>query len=158
MGQLLTQVAGRAGRAAKPGRVILQTHYPDHPLLNVLLKQGYPGFAAELLEQRRLSQLPPFGQLLMVRAEAKQMQLAEEFLQELRQGVERDKLTGVQFIGSLPAPMQRKSGRFRAQLLLGSPSRSAAQRAAQIVVEVAEGLPAGKRLRWSVDVDPLDTS
>ena len=157
MGQLLTQVAGRAGRANKPGRVILQTHYPDHPLLNILLKQGYPGFAGEILGQRQQAALPPFGQLLMVRAEASTMQLAEDFLQQLRQGAEGNKPDGVQFIGPLPAPMQRRGGRFRAQLLLASQSRPAAQKAAQLVVEVAESLPAGKRLRWSVDVDPLDT-
>jgi primosomal protein N' (replication factor Y) len=157
MGQLLTQVAGRAGRADKPGHVILQTHYPDHPLVRILLEQGYDGFAAELLEQRRQAGLPPFGQLLMLRAEARQMAMAEEFLRDVRAGAEKNSSGEVQFIGPLPAPMQRKSGRYRAQLLLSSPSRSAVQRAAQTLVDVAEDLPAGKRLRWSLDVDPLDT-
>jgi primosomal protein N' (replication factor Y) len=156
MGQLITQVAGRAGRALKPGRVILQTHYPDHPLLRVLLTQGYADYAELLLQERSSAGLPPFGQLLLMRAEASRMQLAEDFLRRIREGAEASATGGVQLIGPLPAPMQRKSGRFRAQLLLGGKSRAAVRRTAERIVELAESLPEGKRLRWSVDIDPLE--
>jgi len=84
------------------------------------------------------------------------MQLAEDFLRRIREGAEASATGGVQLIGPLPAPMQRKSGRFRAQLLLGGKSRAAVRRTAERIVELAESLPEGKRLRWSVDIDPLE--
>ena len=154
MGQLLTQVGGRAGRANKPGRVMVQTHYPDHPLLLTLLKQGYAEYALKLLAERRQAGFPPYGQLLLVRAEARSMEQAEEFLGSIKQ-----QLAGqgpVQYVGPLPAPLQRKSGRYRAQLLVISSSRLASQKAGDAIVELATTLPQGKRLRWSLDVDPQD--
>jgi primosomal protein N' (replication factor Y) len=154
MGQLLTQVGGRAGRADKPGRVILQTHYPDHPLLLTLLEHGYAGFALKLLEERRQAGFPPYGQLLLVRAEARSMEQAEEFLRIIKQQLAAD--GPVQYVGPLPAPLQRKSGRYRTQLLVIGSSRSAVQKAGDAIVELAQTLPQGKRLRWSLDVDPLD--
>ena len=155
MGQLLTQVGGRAGRANKPGRVILQTHYPDHPLLIALLSNGYGSYAELLLAERRQSQLPPFGHLLLLRAEAHHMNQAVDFLQLVRSNSLPENLK-VEFIGPLPAPMQRRSGRFRAQLLVSCSSRRRAQQAADTIAQCAETLPAGKRIRWSLDVDPLD--
>ncbi len=154
MGQLVTQVGGRAGRADKTGRVILQTHYPDHPLLLTLLEQGYAGFALKLLEERLQAGFPPYGQLLLVRAEARSMEQAEEFLRIIKQ-----QLAGgdqVHYVGPLPAPLQRKSGRYRTQLLVISNSRSAAQKAGDAIVGLAQTLPQAKRLRWSLDVDPQD--
>lgn len=155
MGQLLTQVGGRAGRADKPGRVILQTHYPDHPLLAALLSNGYGAYAEMLLDQRRQTDSPPYSHLLLVRSQASHMQQAEEFLQQLRKDNE-PRLSGSTFVGPLPAPMQRRGGRFRAQLLISCSSRARAQAAAELICQSAETLPAGKRLRWSLDVDPLD--
>jgi primosomal protein N' (replication factor Y) len=156
MGQLLTQVSGRAGRADKPGRVLLQTHYPDHPLLNTLLESGYGDFAGQLLEERRLAGLPPFGQLALVRAEAGQLERAERFLFALRQGLEENP-GRVQLIGPLPAPLQRKGGRFRAQLMLLARSRSSLRESVDRLIATADGLPDGKRLRWSLDIDPMET-
>jgi primosomal protein N' (replication factor Y) len=155
MGQLLTQVGGRAGRAEKPGRVILQTHYPDHPLLLALLGNGYAKYAELLLDQRQQTLLPPFGHVLLMRAEAPQLNRAEEFLQQIRSHT-GPASPGAQFVGPLPAPMQRRSGRFRAQLLVNCRSRPQAQLTAEAMIQCAETLPAGKRLRWSLDVDPLD--
>ena len=152
MGQLLTQVSGRAGRADRPGRVLLQTHYPDHPLLRTLLGKGYDEFAETLIEERRQLQLPPFGHLLLVRAEAASLSAAEDFLAGLRREAK-----GVQIIGPLPAPMQRRSGRFRAQLLALSSSRASLHIAAAEIVRLADASPAAKRLRWSLDIDPLET-
>ncbi len=154
MGQLITQVAGRAGRANRPGRVILQTHYPDHPLLRTLLEQGYDDYAERLLEERKALQLPPYGQLLMLRAEAASLDSAEQFLARLRQAAEPG---SAQLIGPLPSPMQRRGGRFRAQLLGLARHRSALQRLAVQLVSAAEAAPQGKRLRWSLDIDPLES-
>jgi primosomal protein N' (replication factor Y) len=156
MGQLLTQVAGRAGRASKPGRVMLQTHYPDHPLLQMLLGQGYHEFSITLLQERQQTGMPPYGHLLLLRAEAADPRTAEVFLGELRQRCRNAVAPGTQFIGPIPAPLQRKRGRFRVQMLLSCPSRAAAQYSAEVLVEQAGELPASKRLRWSLDVDPQD--
>ena len=156
MGQLLTQVAGRAGRASKPGRVLLQTHYPDHPLLQLLLARGYHEYARQLLLERQQTSMPPYGHLLLLRAEAKDLRSAENFLNALRQQCANHVSGAAQFVGPIPAPLQRKRGRFRAQLLLSCPDRPAIQHAAGVLISRAEALPAGKRLRWSVDVDPQD--
>lgn len=154
MGQLLVQVGGRAGRANKPGRVMLQTHYPDHPLLVTLLEQGYEDYARKLLEERRQAGFPPYGQLLLMRAEARSMELAEAFLQQIKQTLAKNGLA--RYVGPLPAPLQRKSGRYRTQLVVISTSRGAAQRVGDEITALAEALPEGKRLRWSLDVDPVD--
>jgi len=154
MGQLLTQVAGRAGRASQPGRVLLQTHYPDHPLLRTLLERGYDPYAEALLEERRNHGLPPFGQLLVARAEADSMQLAEQFLAGLKRAGTSDR---VQLIGPLPSPLQRKGGRFRAQLLAVAHNRGDLQQLAARIVAEGEASTVSRKLRWSVDVDALDT-
>jgi primosomal protein N' (replication factor Y) len=156
MGQLLTQVAGRAGRASKPGRVMLQTHYPDHPLLLLLLARGYHEYARSLLLERQQTAMPPYGYLLLVRAEARDLSNAENFLHTLRQQAVSLPGLEAQFVGPIPAPLQRKRGFYRAQMLVSCPNRSAAQQAAEILVARAEALPEGKRLRWSLDVDPQD--
>jgi primosomal protein N' (replication factor Y) len=156
MGQLLTQVAGRAGREHKPGRVYLQTHYPDHPLLQVLLDRGYREFAELLLQERQQTGMPPFGFLLLMRAESNSQRSAEDFLGELRQQTAARLDPSVQMIGPLPAPMQRRSGRFRSQLAVTSNNRAAAQSAGDLLVALAEAMPGGKNLRWSLDVDPQD--
>lgn len=156
MGQLLTQVGGRAGRAAKPGRVIVQTHYPDHPLLEILLEHGYADYAQRLLSERQQARLPPYGHLLLLRAEARTLSVAEDYLHQLRELASSNEGHGATIIGPLPSPMQRRAGRFRAQLLVLCPSRRSAQTAAESLVASAESLPASRRLRWSLDVDPID--
>ena len=155
MGQLLTQVAGRAGRAAKAGRVIVQTHYPDHPLLNTLLESGYDEFAERLLEDRQRSGLPPFGHMAMARAEAAEAERAETFLAGLRLALERERCP-VQLIGPLPSPLQRKAGRFRYQLMILASSRAVLKHAAVALADAAGTLPESRRLRWSLDIDPIE--
>jgi primosomal protein N' (replication factor Y) len=155
MGQLLTQVSGRAGRADKPGRVLLQTHYPDHPLLNTLLASGYEEFAMALLEERRQAGLPPFGQLALVRAEAGEIERAERFLGALRRTLETERCT-VHLVGPLPAPLPRKSGRFRCQLVMLATSRAVLKRAVTTLIAASDKLPDARRLRWSLDIDPVE--
>ncbi len=159
MGQLITQVAGRAGRAQRPGRVMLQTHYPDHPLLTTLLTGGYDNFAERLLAERQSLGLPPYGHLLVARADAQDLNAAEQFLAALRQGCCLDGLpAGTQLIGPLPSPMQRRKGRYRAQLLAVATSRSVLQAIARQLVQLGEQSPTARRLSWSVDIDALDTA
>jgi primosomal protein N' (replication factor Y) len=156
MAQLLTQVAGRAGRAGAPGQVILQSHYPDHPMLQALLGSSYGEQARELLIQRGATGMPPAGQLVILRSDCADGDHGEKFLQQLRNSVEPALPAGTTLIGPLPAPMQRRAGMFRAQLLLRAPDRRSARTAAAMLVAAAEQLPARQRLKWSIDIDPQD--
>ena len=156
MAQLLTQVAGRAGRAEHPGRVILQTHYPDHPALLSMLSTSYADQARELLKRRQESGMPPAGQLVVLRTDCANADHGEQFLQQLRQQCARRIPSNAVLIGPLPSPMQRRAGKYRCQLLLTAPSRKAAQAAATVLVARAEELPARHGLKWSIDIDPQD--
>ncbi|HTF95902.1 MAG TPA: primosomal protein N' [Cellvibrio sp.] len=158
MGQLLLQVAGRAGRAEKPGRVILQSHHTDHPLVQTLITHGYHALAELILRERQLTQLPPYRQLALIRAESKQAQAATEFLLYARQQAEMllPASTSLAYIGPLPAFMEKRGDRFRYQLQINSAQRKPLQ---QLLTQLAlqlEASPVAKRVRWSIDVDPQE--
>jgi primosomal protein N' (replication factor Y) len=154
MAQLIVQVAGRAGRADKPGTVLIQTHVPDHPLLRLLVEKDYAHFARAALKEREEAQLPPFAHLTLLRAEAVDRQAPLVFLEEARQLAEQLPHEGVWLLGPVPAPMERRAGRNRAQLLLQADSRAALHRLLAAWAPQLEGLKAGRRVRWSLDVDP----
>ena len=156
MTQLLTQVAGRAGRAELPGKVIVQTHYPDHPLLTDFLTRSFQSMAAQMLTQREAAGLPPAGQLVLVRSDCRDARIAEDFLAELRSNTQQHIPAGTALIGPLPSPMQRRAGKFRAQLVLRAPNRGAAQASAAVLVETAQKLRSRSDLKWSIDIDPQD--
>ena len=156
MAQLLTQVAGRAGRAGTHGEVLLQTHYPDHPAVTALTGSDYASHARELLKQRHASGLPPTGQMLVMRTDCPDAAWGEQFLTQVRRASEGRLPAGVHLIGPLPSPMPRRAGRFRCQLLVGAPARTQIQTAATALVRIAEGLPAKHSLNWSIDIDPQD--
>lgn len=158
MAQLLTQVAGRAGRDELPGRVILQTHYPDHPTLRAIVHSNYHQQALTLLSARAEAGLPPCGQLLMLRCDSPKAGDGERFLQQLRQAAAPQLPPGCNVIGPLPAPMQRRAGMYRCQLLITASTRAQAQRAAQLLVHWGEQTRAPSKLKWSLDVDPQDTA
>jgi primosomal protein N' (replication factor Y) len=155
MAQVLTQVAGRAGRAEKAGQVLVQTHYPAHPLINDLVHTGYHQFARKLLAERRATAAPPFSYFALLRADARTLAEAEEVLAAVRAQIAAHP---VQIFGPLPAPMSRRAGLFRAQLLLNAPQRTLLHRAAHAAVICAEQLAAARRVKWSVDIDPIDFS
>jgi primosomal protein N' (replication factor Y) len=154
LAQLLVQVSGRAGRAALPGEVVLQTHHPEHPLLLTLLSGGYPAFAALALAEREAAQLPPFAHLALLRAEAPQVAALDAFLAAARSALGRP--PEVHAHGPMPAPMPRRQGRMRGQLLLRSSQRPLLQAALRDWVARLYGLPEARRVRWSIDVDPVD--
>ncbi|THG77580.1 primosomal protein N' [Pseudomonas sp. A-1] len=160
MAQLIVQVAGRAGRAEAPGRVVIQTHLADHPLLVQLTEQGYFAFAAQALSERRAAGLPPFSHLALLRADAHQMAQAEAFLDQAASLAEQRLAdsgeTAVQVLGPVPAPMERRAGRHRAQLLLQAPGRAALHRLLGPWLLDLESLPGNRQVRWSLDVDPID--
>ncbi|WP_454256368.1 primosomal protein N' [Pseudomonas sp. Marseille-Q8238] len=160
MAQLIVQVAGRAGRAEEPGKVIIQTHLADHPLLVQLTEQGYPAFAEQALSERRGVGLPPFSHLALLRAEAHKPGQAEGFLDDACTYAEhllRDlRLSGIELLGPVPAPMERRAGRHRAQLLLQASSRAPLHKLLTHWLPVIEAMPGGRAVRWSLDVDPID--
>ena len=156
MAQLLLQVAGRAGRGDRVGRVLLQTHNPDHPLLRVLVLQGYRQFCAQALEERRATRLPPFASLALVRAEAPQREAPQIFLSDAEACARAHRHRGVSVLGPVPSPMERRAGRYRAQLLVDAASRGALQRFLPWWITELEALPSARRVRWSVDVDPQE--
>ena len=155
LAQLLIQVAGRAGRADKPGEVLLQTHHPGHPLLATLLAGGYGAFAQEELLQREAAGFPPFAHLALLRAEARQTEIATAFLQSAKLAL-RDANAELEINGPLPAPMPRRAGYQRAQLVLSSPERRGLHGALDAALPAIHASPEARKVRWSLDVDPLD--
>ncbi len=156
MAQLITQVAGRAGRAERPGQVLIQTHHPDHPLLQLLLREGYAAFACAALEERQQANLPPFSYLALLRAEAVDGELPLRFLRQARELAEALQVHGVQLLGPIPAPMERRAGRVRAQLLLQANRRADLHRLLGPWLQKLETDKLGRKVRWSIDVDPQE--
>ncbi|MDH5182408.1 MAG: primosomal protein N' [Gammaproteobacteria bacterium] len=156
MAQLIIQVAGRAGRAEKPGRVLIQTHHPDHPLLLSLIRHGYQGYAEAALAERKLAEMPPYSHLALIRAEAVDASLPFDFLQEALSCCLALNLPEVQAWGPVPAPMERRAGRYRAQLLLQSSQRAPLHKLLQQLAPQLEGLKSARKVRWSLDVDPSE--
>jgi primosomal protein N' (replication factor Y) len=156
MGQLITQVAGRAGRADKPGEVLIQTRHPEHPLLAALLGQGYRHFARALLEERRLAGMPPYRGMALIRAEAVSRTAPIEFLAALRGRADALAENGVELLGPAPAAMERRAGRYRAQLLLLAAQRPRLHALLTRLLPEIDRLPLGRKVRCSVDVDPID--
>jgi len=156
MAQLIVQVSGRAGRADKPGRVLIQTRHPDHPLLQTLLHSGYAEFALESLRERRLALLPPYSFQALLRAEAHSKELPLDFLSQCVESAATIRAKSVDCFGPVPAPMERRAGRYRFQLLLQSDKRSALQAFLATWLPRITVMKSARRVRWSIDVDPLD--
>ena len=158
MGQLLTQVAGRSGRGIARGRVIVQTHQPDHPLLALLISQGYGHFARQLLPQRELSQLPPFRHMSVIRAESHRPDEADAFLRLARKIAEKLQVPtpALNYLGPLPALMEKRAGRFRYVLRIDADQRPALQVLLSAVAVELENHKDSRRVRWSIDVDPQE--
>jgi primosomal protein N' (replication factor Y) len=156
LAQLIIQVAGRAGRAERPGRVLIQTHHPEHRLLQTLLRNGYADFAAAVLEERRLAELPPFSAQTLMRAESSRPDAPRAFLSEAVAKARGLASTEVSVWGPVPAPMERRQGRYRYQVLLQALSRHPLQRFLRGWVPLLETLPTARGVRWSVDVDPIE--
>jgi len=153
--QLILQVAGRAGRAEKPGEVLIQTHHPEQPLLSYLQQHDYPTLAQSLLEERQAAGWPPFSHLVLLRAEASDAGSPMNFLFEAKQNANiKDELF---ILGPQPAPMEKRAGRYRAQLLVQAVDRQALQQFLNNWLPTLENLKSARKVRWSVDVDPLDT-
>jgi len=156
MAQLILQVAGRAGRAEQPGEVYIQTHHPDHPQVLTLIQSGYPEFARQLLAERKEVGLPPYTAMAIFRAEAVDRHSPQDFLQQVRDCLAQSANAQIQLYGAMPAPMEKRAGRFRSQLIVQASSRAGLQAFLASGLEQIENIKASK-VRWSLDVDPIDT-
>ena len=156
MGQLILQVAGRAGREKQSGSVLIQTRNPDNPMLQTLVSEGYGPFASIAMAERKLAELPPYSYMAMVRAEAAGVQEPHRFLMEVAGALEKHKHGRLDVMGPAPAPMERLGGRYRAQLLLQSDKRSTLNQNLSQLCSQIDQLEGARRCRWSIDVDPVD--
>jgi len=153
MGQLMVQVAGRAGRDQLAGEVILQTHYPQHEFLLTLLSSGYEAFAAAISKDRQSACLPPFSYQALLRSDAHDKDDVRAFLNQAKQCFPAGEAV---VYGPFPAMMERRSGRTRWYLLAQADSRPPLHRQLDLWVGQIKTLPAARKVRWSVDVDPQD--
>ncbi|WFB47994.1 primosomal protein N' [Vibrio coralliilyticus] len=160
LAQLFIQVAGRAGRASKPGEVILQTHHPEHSLLQALLTKSYRHFAETALQERKFAMLPPYSYLTLFRAEANNSQHVEAFLRQVRHTLEAHPLFDryCQVLGPTPAPLAKRAGKHRWQLMLQTQTRPTMQKLLSSAKPAIQMLPNAKKVRWSLDIEPQDLS
>ena len=154
MAQLIVQVSGRAGREDRPGAVYIQTHFPGHPLLQTLVTRGYAGFAELLLSERRNACLPPYFYLALLGAEAAGRETAEKFLREARDHLHGN--NGLTIFGPVAAPIEKRRGRYRSQLIIQSGNRNLLRKALAPWCRRLESMPGSKRARWFLDIDPQD--
>ncbi len=155
LAQLLVQVAGRTGRAGRPGQVLVQTHHPQHPLLQQVIQRGYPAFAQAALAERQEAQLPPFAFWALLRAEAHDGAAALALLERARELLQ-PQVNDVTLLGPMPAPLERRAGRERYQLLLECQQRGPLHHALARLLVQLEQWPESRKARWSLDIDPLD--
>jgi len=159
MGQLILQVAGRAGREKQKGEVIIQTCHPENPLLLDLQHHNYPAFCKDLLAERQQALLPPFTYHVLLRAEATDEAAPMEFLFAIKkatQHIETAIVEKVELLGPFPAPMTRRAGRYRYQMLCQANNRKDLQQLLHYWLPLIESLPNRKKVRWSVDIDPQE--
>ena len=154
MAQLMVQVSGRAGREQRAGVVYIQTHFPEHPLLQTLVHRNYGEFADLLLKERRQAQLPPYAHLALLGAEATKAEVAEKFLRVAGDSLKNHHNLAV--FGPLAAPIEKRRGRYRSQLLIQSGNRNTLRQALAPWRQTLESMQEAKRVRWFLDVDPQD--
>ena len=159
--QQILQVSGRAGRRDTQGRVFIQTAFPQHPFFNWVREHNFDDFAASLMAERKLAAYPPFGYFALLRAESTYQGKALQFLRRAKMKLgSANSQNGVRIMDAIPAPMEFRAGKYRAQLLLCSDQRSSLNRALSAWLEQlsqdAQGRKLASAVRWSLDVDPFD--
>jgi len=160
-GQLITQVAGRAGRAEKEGKVLIQSQLCEHPVMQTLVTESYQRLARQLLAERQALSLPPYRQQAVLRSEALNLQEGYDFLQRVREIAEplvesaNRANNVVQMIGPVPALMEKRASYYRCELIFYTAKRVVLQQLlAQLAIQI-ESLSTGKKTRWAIDVDPV---
>ncbi len=152
--QLLTQVAGRAGRATLPGRVFIQTRHAEHPIIKQVLERPYGEVATQILETRLNAALPPSGALAVMRCDSRQLQQGMDFLASVVKSYQPQQC---RLIGPLPAAMARRAGLFRCHLIIHGKQRSFVLQAARELAKRAVHSNTPQGLRWSMDIDPAES-
>jgi primosomal protein N' (replication factor Y) len=156
LAQSLIQVAGRSGREARQGEVIIQTAFPQHHFWSELMSGGYERVAKAALAEREKAAWPPFSRLALLRAAATRRQDVYDFLNAAREIAEDQNMPDVRILGPVSAPMERRAGRYRAQLLLQSRGRRGLHGMLTALRAALEGGKSARRVRWSIDVDPIE--
>lgn len=156
LAQSLIQVAGRSGREQRQGEVIIQTAFPKHPFWGELFRGGYERVVRSALQERLAASWPPFSRLALIRAAAHKRSDTHRFLEAARGKAQAVGLSNVSILGPVSAPMERRAGRYHAQLLLQSTDRQALHRLLQALRPELETDKTARRVRWSVDVDPIE--
>jgi primosomal protein N' (replication factor Y) len=156
---MLIQVAGRAGRAERPGRVLIQTAFADHPFYRAIARHDYRAFATMALAERRSANLPPYAYLALLRAESESAEVLERFMKAAASAAQRARSAAaaqaVEVWDAVAPTLARKAGFERAQLMVQSQSRTALHAFLTAWLADVERL-AASRLKWIVDVDPID--
>ncbi len=156
LAQLIVQVAGRAGRAEKPGKVLLQTRQPEHPMLTVLLKEGYGQYAETALVERQQAFLPPFSFQALLRVYAANPSEPQTFLNNVCDIINSINNMDTMVLGPVSAPMAKRAGYFHFQLLLQNNRRKKLQAFLDLLIPELYSVKGGSKVRWSIDVDPVD--
>ena len=156
MAQMIIQVAGRAGRASTGGEVLIQTHQPEHPLLTMLIQRGYHDFAIQGLQERKDTLLPPYCNLAMIRAESVHANQGMSVLEQTKNHAEQLAIPQVDILGPTPAPMAKRAGRYRAQLLFASEQRAPLHQLLNHTLKWLYEHKEARKVRWSVDIDPQE--
>jgi primosomal protein N' (replication factor Y) len=159
--QLITQVSGRAGRSDKQGTVLLQTRFPESPWMQAIASHDYRAFADMALEERKAADFPPYSYIALLRAEATTRNLALQFLERMHEQAKVLASDGayrqnVKISDPVPSAMEKRAGRYRAQLLVQASKRGPLHSFLASWMEVIENDSMARKIRWSLDVDPAD--
>ncbi|EKD74829.1 MAG: hypothetical protein ACD_44C00321G0004 [uncultured bacterium] len=153
--QLITQVAGRSGRACNPGEVLIQTHFPEHPIFNILISEGYLSFSKHALNERASAKLPPYHFLAVLRAESKNASYPLAFLNDVATFSKKIK-SPINVMGPIAAFMEKRAGYFRAQLAFQAAKRSQLHDFLNKIIPSLDGLTFSKRVRYIIEIDPQE--
>ena len=156
--QLIIQVAGRSGRGEHKGSVYLQTLRPDHPMLTTLIEKDYRAVAKQMLAERKIAMLPPYRYAALVRVDSKDRAYSQQYLAEIAQQLREMAADLIDIWGPIPAPMDRKAGRYRAHMVILSADRAKLHFYLRQWWQHVVHLPRQHQLRLSIDVDPQEFS
>lgn len=156
LAQSIVQVAGRAGRETRQGEVIIQTAFPENPFWQQLIEGGYGRVSEDALAEREETRWPPFTRLALIRSAAHRQRDAHAFLDIAKHKISSLETTYLRALGPVDAPMARKAGRYHAQLLLQSSDRKSLHAVLRTLRPALESEPAARKVRWSIDVDPIE--
>lgn len=159
MAQTIVQVAGRSGRAERAGEVLIQSRYSNHSSLQCLTKNSYAEFSEALFKEREQTSMPPFTHLCLIRAEGKEFKSPLTFLEQVSATAEqlcKQYKFSIELLGPLPAPMEKRAGKFRLQLLVKGSKRTDLQNLLSILAPMMEDIKVTSSVRWSIDIDPLE--